>query len=163
MKMKRFSITLLLLLFTLPSMGQSIKRTIFDELKSYQVGEGVILITQSPEIEALIGNGSGVSLSDVKIVNGLAILSGYRIQVYSGNLRNSKNIATSRRNQINALYPDLLPTVEYDAPFWRVRVGNFTDHNEAQAKMAELRKAFPAFSREMYIIRSQVRVDPNDL
>lgn len=63
----------------------------------------------------------------------------------------------------NALYPELLPTVEYDAPFWRVRVGNFVEQSEAQAKMHELKKAFPSFAREMYIIRSQVRLDPQDL
>ncbi|CQB90143.1 Sporulation related domain [Chlamydia trachomatis] len=80
-----------------------------------------------------------------------------------GNLRNSKAIATHRRNQVNALYPELLPTVEYDAPFWRVRVGNFVEQSEAQAKMHELKKAFPSFAREMYIIRSQVRLDPQDL
>lgn len=161
--MNRITIALLLLLTALPTMAQQQRSTIFDALQRFQVGHGIVIITQSPEIESLVGRGHGLSLADAKIVNGLALLSGYRIQVYSGNLSNSKSIATERRNQINALYPDLLPTVEYDAPFWKVRVGNFVEHNEAQAKMAELQKAFPSFAREMYIIRSQVRIDPKEL
>ena len=42
-------------------------------------------------------------------------------------------------------------------------MGNFVDQSEAHTKMQELRKAFPSFAREMYIIRSQVRLDPQDL
>lgn len=154
----------LFLLCSYATMAQQPSRSaIFEALQAMEPGAGVVLVTQSPEIEALVGVKSGSLLDNVRMVNGFAVISGYRIQVYSGNLRNSKAIATQRRNQVNALYPELLPTVEYDAPFWRVRVGNFVEQSEAQAKMQELRKAFPSFAREMYIIRSQVRLDPQDL
>ncbi|WP_297717854.1 SPOR domain-containing protein [uncultured Porphyromonas sp.] len=142
---------------------QPSRPTIFDALQATEPGAGVVLVTQTPEIASLVGVKSIHMANNARIVNGFAVISGYRIQVYSGNLRNSKAIATHRRNQVNALYPELLPTVEYDAPFWRVRVGNFVEQSEAQAKMHELKKAFPSFAREMYIIRSQVRLDPQDL
>lgn len=155
---------LLLWLCSSATMAQQPTRpAIFQALQAMEPGAGVVLVTQSPEIESLVGMKSASLLDNARIVNGLAVISGFRIQVYSGNLRNSKAIATQRRNQINALYPELLPTVEYDAPFWRVRVGNFVDQSEAHTKMQELKKLFPAFAREMYIIRSQVRLDPQDL
>lgn len=154
---------LLWLCSSLTMAQQPSRSAIFEALETVEPGAGVVLVTQSPEIEAVVGVKFGNLLDNARMVNGFAIISGYRIQVYSGNLRNSKAIATQRRNQVSALYPELLPTVEYDAPFWRVRVGNFVDQGEAQTKMQELKKAFPSFAREMYIVRSQVRLDPQDL
>ncbi|MDY3067351.1 SPOR domain-containing protein [Porphyromonas sp.] len=150
----------LLLLSNSAAMAQDTKPNIFDALQQDKPGAGIILITQSPAIQELIGKRAN-PLDNARVVGGYAILRGYKIQVYSGNLSSSRGIASSRERQINALYPELMPTVEYDAPFWRLRVGNFIEREEAQQALEELRKAFPAFSREMYIVRSQIKV-PNE-
>lgn len=149
---------LLVMLSAVSLMAQEPSRpSIFDALQAGRAGEGVVVITQSPAIERLVGKPNS-RLAGAMVVNGYAILQGYRIQVYSGNLQNSRAIANARQQEINALFPELGATVEYNAPFWRVRVGNFVEQSEAQATLVALQKAFPAFLREMYIVRAQVKV-----
>lgn len=147
----------MLMLSSTTALAQDTKPSILDVLQQDKPGTGVILITQSPAIQELIGKKAN-PLDNARVIGGYAILRGYKIQAYSGNLANSRGIASAREKQINALYPELMPVVEYDAPFWRLRVGNFIEREEAQQTLQELRKAFPAFSREMYIVRSQIKV-----
>ena len=52
-----------------------------------------------------------------------------------------------------------MPTyVTYDAPFWKLRVGDFRSHEEAYHLMRQLMKAFPAFGKEMYIVREEIQI-----
>ncbi len=155
MKIKELIIVLLLPCASL--FAQESRSSIFDALGVSKAGEGVVLITQSPAIQAVVGTPDN-RLASALVVNGVAILQGYKIQAYSGNLHNSRTIANRRQHEINSLFPELAAMVEYDAPFWRVRVGNFVDQSEAQSTLVELRRAFPAFAREMYIVRTQVKV-----
>lgn len=53
------------------------------------------------------------------------VLDGYRIQMYSGNNSRSRTIATERAQKVHDALPDLDASVEYEAPFWRLRVGLF--------------------------------------
>lgn len=147
----------LLILSSSAALAQESKPNILDALQKDKPGTGVIMITQSVAIQELIGKKAN-PLDNARLIGGYAILRGYKIQAYSGNLSNSRSIASSREKQINGLYPELMPIVEYDAPFWRLRVGNFVEREEAQQALEDLKKAFPAFSREMYIVRSQIKV-----
>lgn len=69
-----------------------------------------------------------------------AVKNGFRIQVYSSNdqrvaARESSDIAEKVRNLNLGL--DVYRT--YNAPFWRVRVGNFRTQDEANEVMDELK------------------------
>ncbi|MDO5017333.1 MAG: SPOR domain-containing protein [Porphyromonas sp.] len=150
-------------IWCLPASAQaSNERTIFDALFAYKPGSGVVIITQSDAIEAGVVHNPTL-FDNVTFVNGYAVVQGFRIQAYSGNRSNSKSIATQRKSQLDSRYPELQTTVEYDSPFWRVRIGNFTNRAEAQQQMEELKKAFPAFAGEMYIVQTNVRISRQDL
>lgn len=69
-----------------------------------------------------------------------AVQNGFRIQVYSSNnqrvaARESSEIAEKVRNLSLGL--DIYRT--YNAPFWRVRVGNFRSQDEANEVLDELK------------------------
>ena len=69
-----------------------------------------------------------------------AVKNGFRIQIYSSNdqrvaARESSDIAEKVRNLNLGL--DVYRT--YNAPFWRVRVGNFRTQDEANEVMDELK------------------------
>lgn len=69
-----------------------------------------------------------------------AVQNGFRIQVYSSNnqrvaARESSEIAEKVRNLSLGL--DIYRT--YNAPFWRVRVGNFRTQDEANEVLDELK------------------------
>lgn len=131
--------------------------TIFEALLANQPGNGTIAIKQSQHIMQLVGKPSS-ALSGAKFYNGYAVLQGYKVQLYSGNNTSSKNIARTRASEVREHFPDLETAVEFEAPFWRLRVGSFIEFSEARECMMELKKQFPAFSKEVYIVRSTIRI-----
>ena len=82
--------------------------------------------------------------------------TGYRLQIYTGNVATSKKDAHNRATMVQARYPGLSTYVEYQAPFWKVLVGNYTSKVQATQDMHLLQAAFPAFSREIYVVRSKI-------
>ena len=84
---------------------------------------------------------------------------GYRVQVYSdNNQRTGKSQAQSRQQKILEQFPDMKVYVIYTSPTWRVRVGDFKLMGEAEYVMHELKEAFPAYAREMMIVKDNINV-----
>ena len=49
----------------------------------------------------------------------------------------------------------------YNAPFWKLRVGDFRSHEEAYLMMRRLMAAFPDYAKEMYIVKEEVKIPLN--
>ncbi len=86
-----------------------------------------------------------------------AISSGYRIQVYTNNMRGAKEEAYSLANQLKGLLPELSCYVSYRAPFWRLSIGDYRSRQEAQTQLNALRSTYPQLMREAYIVREKIR------
>lgn len=85
---------------------------------------------------------------------------GYRVQVFSdNNARTAKNEARSKSRNIGARFPQYRTYVMYTSPYWRLRVGDFTSETEAEAAAADLRRAFPAYSREIRVVRDRINLN----
>lgn len=76
-------------------------------------------------------------------------LDGFRVQIYSGSGIKSKDEAASAQARFLKAFPDKKAYIIYNAPFWRVRVGDFRSRSEA---MAMLNAVKPSFSGS-YIVR----------
>ena len=63
--------------------------------------------------------------------------------------------------EIKKLFPDVTTYVTYNAPFWRLRVGDFRSHEEAYHMQRLLMDAFPAYKKEMYIVKEEVKIPLN--
>lgn len=133
--------------------------SIFDALNQYSFGKGEVIINQSDELRDLIGvRKQGTNVEEVDGESYLK-LQGYRLQVYSGNnQRTSKDEAFNKEQEIKDLFPDASTYVTYAAPFWRLRVGDFRSHEEAYHLKLDLTKAFPAYAKEMYIVREEIHI-----
>ena len=84
---------------------------------------------------------------------------GYRIQVYSGSdQKRSKNEAQYRKDAVQSAYPNMDATISYASPVWRVRVGNFKTHEQAQQALSEMKDKLPSFGREMRIVEDVIKV-----
>lgn len=84
---------------------------------------------------------------------------GYRIQVFSdNNARTAKNEARVRARNIAAQFPTHQTYVVYSSPYWRLRVGNFRTHEEAQQVADEMKAAFPSYAREIRVVRDRIIV-----
>lgn len=85
-------------------------------------------------------------------------VSGFRAQVFSGNLRNSKEEAFKKEKEIKELFPELATYVTYVAPFWRLRIGDYRSREEAYYTMRMLMNAFPSYAKEMYIVKEDIKI-----
>ncbi|WP_295728023.1 SPOR domain-containing protein [uncultured Muribaculum sp.] len=84
---------------------------------------------------------------------------GYRIQIFAdNNPRTAKNEARTRARNVVSRFADYPSYVEYKAPYWRTRIGNFRTHDEADKAAAEIKEAFPGYSREIRVVRDRIIV-----
>lgn len=127
--------------------------SIIDALQESVPGKGEVEIQQSTAIRYLIGT-RGVLTEDMQFME----IPGFRAQVFSGNLRNSKEEAFKREKEIKEAFPEMVTYVTYVAPFWRLRIGDYRSHEEAYHVMRTLMAAFPAYAKEMYIVKEDVKV-----
>lgn len=85
--------------------------------------------------------------------------AGFRVQVFSdNNTRTAKNEARAKAKQVAARFPHLSTYVKYTSPYWRLKVGDFRSRQEADEAAEQLRKAFPAFSKEIRVVRDRINI-----
>ncbi len=137
-----------------------VSQTFVESLTRVEEGMPRVTIVQDSAICKLIGQ-PGVNLpQNIVVVQNRPCLqmSGYRIQVFSSNNQQSaKNEAFRRETAIKQVIPNITSYVKYQAPFWRVRVGDFQTYEDAYAKLMEFRKTF-TFGREMSIVRETINL-----
>ena len=93
---------------------------------------------------------------------GVNKLAGFRSQVFSDG-RNQHTLearAKARGSAILAKFPKYRGQIYTysSSPNWYTRVGNFRTNAEANAALTELKKAFPNYSSEMRVVKSQIVV-----
>lgn len=76
-------------------------------------------------------------------------LDGFRIQIYSGSGVTSKNDAAETQARFMKMYPEEKAYIIYNAPFWRVRVGDYRTRSEAMRLLNKLGGSFSG----SYIVR----------
>lgn len=85
---------------------------------------------------------------------------GYRIQVFSdSNPRTARNEAGAKAGNISARFPEYRPYVTYDAPYWRLRIGDFRTYEDATDAMEAIKEAFPSYRRELRVVRDRINVN----
>lgn len=105
--------------------------------------DGSVYVVQPQELDIITNHTSSHSKR-----------GGYRIQVFSdNNLRTAKSAAERRKHAVESEKPGLSVTISFEAPYWRVRAGNFRTYNEANNMLSELKEAMPSFASEMRIVR----------
>ncbi len=109
----------------------------FREICNAKSDSGSVTIMQDSGIEELIG----IHIDVNKRNNGI---DGFRIQLYLGSNNNAKREATDVKGKLLSLFPEERPYVMYEAPFWRVQVGNFRSKNESLELYRKLKKEFPS-------------------
>ena len=132
------------------------QNSIVDKIQKDEYGKGTVRIRQDAGITHMIGTrGDESSLSDSN--RNQIRISGFRVQVFSGNnQQTSKSEAFSKEQQIKNRYSEYATYVTYKSPFWRLRVGDFRTYEEAYIVMQQLIKDFPNFGKEMHVVKEDV-------
>ena len=82
-------------------------------------------------------------------------IPGYRIQVINSSDRNK---VFSVKTTIYQKYPDLKPYLIYQAPNYKLKLGNFKTAEEAEPYLQQLTKLFPT---GVYVIHDIIEVKPD--
>jgi hypothetical protein len=129
----------------------SVRQNIFEVLQATN-GVGKVIIHQDKRIENLI-NQKQSAKADREAIMG----NGYRVQVFSSNeQRTGKTEAFKIEREIREAFPNTGVYVNYNSPFWKVRVGDFNTIDEAQAFRSKLLEVFPELRSQTYVVRDQI-------
>ena len=141
------------ILLTLPSANA--QKNLADTLQT--LSQGRIVVHEPAELQSRIESDTVVAAHSSG--RHLVHKAGYRIQVYSDNHpRNAKSNASAIAARVSAAFPNLRTYTIYKAPYWRLKVGDFVDHDEAVEVMRDIKKAFPAYSGDMIVVRDRVTI-----
>ena len=107
---------------------------------------GNVIITQSEEIEKLIGT----RLAILKKQKGF---EGYRIRIYAGVGSGAREEANKIRTDFMEKFDDISVYLTYNNPNWEVHAGNYHSRFEAMQDMEKLRKEYA----EAFIVKTIVK------
>ena len=156
------SCALLICLTNLPAQTEA-RQSIFDELQTLRAGKGKVVIDQPLSIRNRVGDRIRGEVETSTDGKAYIRHQGFRVQVFSGNdQRTSKEEAFKREKEINESIPELTTYVNFDAPFWRLRVGDFNARDEAYETQRQLMQLFPNYRKEMYIVREEIKIPVHD-
>lgn len=83
---------------------------------------------------------------------------GYRVQVFSGNNpRTARAEAHARAAAIGEEFPEWATYVSFESPYWRLKVGDFRSYEDGNSALSLLKKQFPAYAKEMRLVRDRIK------
>lgn len=126
--------------------------TIIDHIND--CGKNVIIVDE--QVRGLLEPAGNVE-SEKKTSTGRRIV--YRVQVFSDNKgERSRQEAISKERTVKHRFSDYPTHVVYSSPYWRLQVGSFNSQPEAEELAQRMKKAFPAYSREIHVVRARVSI-----
>jgi SPOR domain len=116
-----------------------------------------IVIHKDPRIDLLVKK--QIEVNEETTRNARRFVSGFRIQVIN---TSDRNAAIAAKTKIYKLFPELKAYLLYQSPYFRLRVGNFKDQEEAEGYRKALSKEFP---NSVFLVRDtvEVKLDKADL
>lgn len=158
---KGFYILVIFCLFSGLSFAQNRQKAIIDEINTPRAGQGQVKVMEDENVQQAV-----IPVNADRAKEGGAFDSsasytktrGFKIQVFSGNNpTRSRREAESKQAQVRNAFPELETIVTYNAPVWRLRVGNFVTREEADEVLKEMKKTFPGFGKEMYVVPDVIK------
>lgn len=93
-------------------------------------------IKQSPEVKELVEKHKKVNEANYEF-------DGWRVQIFSAGGTNSKDKANLAKAEFLSKYPDTKVYIVFNAPYFKVRLGNFRTKIEALHFIEEIKKDYP--------------------
>lgn len=133
---------------------------ICQELRS----QGRVTLIQDARLDALLGRNSKIynaasHMQYNKEGKKVLVMPGYRVRAFSGNNQiTSKEEAFKIEEELKQYLPDLQTYVLFKTPNWRLLVGNYRTQEEATAALRDLKKKFPIYGREMFVVEDKIEI-----
>ncbi len=112
-----------------------------------------VVIHKDPRVSLLINK--QIEINEITSRNSRRAGPGFRILVISSNNRNS---VIDAKTKVYRKFPELKAYMMYQAPFYRLKVGNFKEREEAEAYLSSVQKLFES---NIYIVPDTVEFRPD--
>lgn len=98
-----------------------------------------IIVNKDPRLDVL-NQKQAVINKRSKLITSSGLYRGYRLQLLN---TNNRNVAFKLKYDMLTAYPDQKTYVSYQAPYFKVRFGNYLHRDEAEKMRKQLQKSFP--------------------
>lgn len=159
--MKKVLILLCFISSIITAFGQEqIEKNEKTDICTHLIETGRVTINQDERLTELLSNQPKTYYANgVRTEEASQNIIGYRIRVFSGNQQTaSKNRCYSIQAYINQEMPELPTYVAFKTPNWRISVGDFRTSEEASSMLAKLRRTFPGYAKDMFIVREKINL-----
>jgi hypothetical protein len=96
-----------------------------------------------------------IEYNEVTTRDARRFVQGYRILIMNTNDRNK---ATDAKTKMYQEFPELRAYLQWQAPFFKLKVGDFKTRAEADEYLEEIKRVFPA---GVYVVRDIIEVNPD--
>lgn len=130
-------------------------------ISTYLRTSGKVAVYQDSRLEELISYRPKAYYVNPRKGKGsdFIVSQGFRIRAFSGNNQvQSKNRVYKIEKDIKDYDPSLATYVVFKSPNWRLLLGNFTTNEEAVTVLRNLKKRFPEYGREMFIVKDEIEI-----
>jgi hypothetical protein len=117
-----------------------------------QTDSGSVVVHKDPRIDLLINK--QIEINEYTTRNARRTAPGYRILVINTNDRSKASEAKAR---IYQQFRELPAYLMYQSPFYKLKVGNFREREEAEQYLTDIQRLFPS---GVYIVRDVIEVKP---
>ena len=117
-----------------------------------QTNSGSVVVHKDARVDSLISK--QIQINEETTRDSRRNIPGYRILVLTSNDRNK---VFNAKVQIYQEYPELQSYIMYQAPNYKLKLGNFKTQDEAQPYIDKLSKIYPT---GVYIIHEMIEVKP---
>ena len=125
---------------------------ILSYMASAQTGTNVT-VHKDPRIDALMKK--QIEVNEYTTRDARRNVAGFRLLILTSNDRNK---VTEAKLKVYKNFPELKAYVVYQAPYYKLRVGNFKDQKEANDYLKKVELYFPT---GVYVIRDIIEVNPD--
>ena len=115
-----------------------------------QVDSGGVVVSKDPRIDALVQK--QIEINELTTRDARRNVPGFRISVINSP---DKNKVYAAKVKIYEEFPDLKPYLIYQAPNYKLKVGNFKTQEEAEQALQQLSRLFPS---GLYVIRDTIEI-----
>ena len=119
---------------------------------SAQTDSTSVTIIKDPRINLLIKKQAQINEETTRANR--RTMPGFRIQVIN---TNDRKAAIDAKTKVYQLYPELKAYIQYQSPYYRLKVGNFKTRQEADEYLSSRSKDFPG---SLFIVRDVIEVRP---
>lgn len=112
-----------------------------------------VIVHKDPRIDQLVKK--QIEINEFNTRDARRFVQGFRILILSTNDRAK---ADEAKMTVYKNFPELKAYMQYQSPYFKLKVGNFKDQKEADVYLKKLQLYFPA---SVYIIRDMIEVNPD--